>query len=133
MNAFRIISILLFGLILAGCSTKAYVKLPQDTKIQINDGNRQFSQGLVKSRPFFWSKVGGVPYKVIDNNGDLVSEGKLRTRFRVSSIFWPPYAIIYWPLGFGYKCYDISEPTDYPQRCSYDDARKVQLEYRDNR
>lgn len=130
MSAFRLISVLLLGFILAGCSTKAWVKLPQDTKIQVNEG-KQFSQGLMVTRPFFWNKAGGVPYKLINNDGEVIDEGKLRTRFRVSSIFWPPYSIIYWPLGFGSRCYNVAEQS--LQHCTREEERDVRYEYRYNR
>ena len=60
--------------------------------------------GTVTSKPFFWSAAGrppggGIPYK-IEKNGEMIKDGKLCSKFRVVSIFWPPLALIYWPLGY---------------------------------
>ena len=41
----------------------------------------------------------GIPYS-LQKDGKVVKEGKLRTKFRTVSIFWPPFAAIYWPMGF---------------------------------
>jgi len=30
----------------------------------------------------------------------MIKDGKLCSKFRVVSIFWPPFALIYWPLGY---------------------------------
>ena len=36
----------------------------------------------------------------IEKNGEMIKDGKLCSKFRVASIFWPPFALIYWPLGY---------------------------------
>ncbi|MGZ5602355.1 MAG: hypothetical protein ACXWFX_17320, partial [Methylobacter sp.] len=60
--------------------------------------------GKVTTKPFFWTAAGippegGIPYR-LEKGGKVVKEGKLRTKFRTVSIFWPPFAAIYWPMGF---------------------------------
>jgi hypothetical protein len=36
----------------------------------------------------------------------------LRTKFRTVSIFWPPFAAIYWPMGFNPNVtYDLVNDT----------------------
>jgi hypothetical protein len=53
----------------------------------------------VTTKPFFWTAAGGIRYR-LEKGGATIQEGKLRARFRVVSIFWPPLALIYWPIGF---------------------------------
>ena len=46
-------------------------------------------------------------------DGTSVKKGILSTSFRVSSIFWPPYAFIYWPMGLrGGVVYDLVNDTE---------------------
>ena len=52
--------------------------------------------------------AGGIPYK-LEKDGKVVGEGKLQAKFRPVSIFWPPAALIYWPMGFGWGCYDLTK------------------------
>jgi len=59
--------------------------------------------GLVVTAPFFWTAAGvppggGVEYRLL-KGGKVVQQGHLRSKFRVVSIFWPPFAAIYWPMG----------------------------------
>lgn len=70
------------------------------------------SSGNWKTSPFFWSETGGIPYRLTDKNGKVVREGKLKSHFRVASIFWPPAAIIYWPMGFHEHSFDLTKPGD---------------------
>jgi len=56
-------------------------------------------RGIVRTRPFFWSAAGGVPYKLL-KDGQVIKTGKVSGRFRVLSIFSPSFAIFYWPMGF---------------------------------
>jgi hypothetical protein len=128
MSPLRFISFLLLALAITGCSTKAFFKLPEQSTISINERPTQYSQGLVKTRPFFWNRTAGVPYKLTSATGETLSEGKLRTRFRVVSIFWPPYSIIYWPMGFGQRCFDMS--SQQPALCSREDEALLRAEYR---
>ncbi len=96
-----------------GCSTMGKFKIPADTKLTITD--RQLtpsSNGEVSTTPFFWSSIGGAEYKLTDKNGKVIRTGKVKTKFRVVSIFWPPAAIIYWPVGFAGGEFDLTAPGD---------------------
>ncbi|PLX84848.1 MAG: hypothetical protein C0617_06455 [Desulfuromonas sp.] len=98
------------ALFATGCSTSASFKLPPDTEVRVNYKGTDI-HGDVKTRPFFWNATGGVPYELISTapkDNEIVQKGKLPTSFRVVSIFWPPYALIYWPLGFACECYDVT-------------------------
>jgi len=74
------------------------------------------SNGVVVTKPFFWTAAGmppngGVPYKLV-SNGKTIKEGRLRAKFRVVSIFWPPFALIYWPMGLNpHLTYDLVNDT----------------------
>ena len=62
------------------------------------------ANGRVVTKPFFWTAAGvpphaGIPYR-LEQDGKVIDEGRLRAKFRVASIFWPPFAAIYWPMGF---------------------------------
>jgi hypothetical protein len=131
MPAFRLAAFLLLALILGGCSTKAYFKLPEHSTISVNQRSQQHPEGLVKTRPFFWNRTAGVPYRLTSVTGEPLAEGKLRTRFRVVSIFWPPYSIIYWPMGFGQSCYDLS--SHQPAPCAPADLALLKQAYRASR
>ncbi|HSQ41293.1 MAG TPA: hypothetical protein VLM37_03325 [Fibrobacteraceae bacterium] len=64
------------------------------------------------TRPYFWTAAGGIPYR-LEKNGEVIQEGKVPAHFRVVSIFWPPYALIYWPMGFGGdRNYDLTTASD---------------------
>lgn len=128
MSAIRTCALLLFVLATAGCSTSTWLKLPEQSTITINERSKEFSQGLVKTRPFFWDRASGVPYRLSDAQGEVLAEGTLRTRFRVGSIFWPPYAVIYWPMGFAQSCYDLSNET--PDKCSKEDLYALKKAWR---
>ena len=56
------------------------------------------------------------------------TEAELRARFRVASIFWPPFAIIYWPMGFGQRCYDLT--AEQPQTCTHQDLIDLRRDHR---
>jgi hypothetical protein len=107
MKIANIITVILFSLIISGCSTSGYFKVPNDSKLYINNQSLPVqigTNGEVTTRPFFWTVAGippngGIPYR-LEKDGKIIKAGKLRTRFRVVSIFWPPYAFIYWPMGF---------------------------------
>ena len=67
--------------------------------------------GTVVTPPYFWNAIAGIPYRV-ERNGKTVKEGKAKAHFRVVSIFWPPFALIYWPAGFDPNAVtDVSTPT----------------------
>ncbi len=109
MKKIFVVFLLSSAMMLASCSTAAYFKTPEGTKLVLD--HREVTpddDGFVKTRPFFWNNIAGIRYELM-KDGQAVKEGKLKARFRVASIFWPPYAIIYWPVGFGKIDYDLTE------------------------
>ena len=101
----------------SGCSTTARFIIPDNTELIVRGQQAERDvQGVhVRMRPFFWSAFRGIEYQLLQQNSK-VSEGKLSAGFRIASIFWPPYAILYWPAGFRDSCYDLTGPV--PVRCS---------------
>ncbi|MDT4331395.1 hypothetical protein ACQE3E_14365 [Methylomonas sp. MED-D] len=93
-------------MILAGCSTTGHFKVPDGSQLYLYKRPEPVqisANGEVTTKPYFWTAAGmppggGIPYK-LEKNGKVLKEGKLRAKFRVVSIFWPPFAIIYWPIG----------------------------------
>lgn len=117
MKIANTIIVILFLLIISGCSTYGYFKVPGDSKLYINNRSVEIgTDGEVSTRPFFWNAAGippkgGIPYR-LEKDGKAVKSGKLRSRFRFVSIFWPPYAFIYWPIGFNSSItYDLVNDT----------------------
>jgi len=90
----------------AGCSTKGYFKVPEGSELYIYerpDPVTVNADGSVVTKPYFWTAAGfpphgGVPYR-LEKDGEVIKKGKLRAKFRPVSIFWPPGALIYWPMG----------------------------------
>jgi hypothetical protein len=74
------------------------------------------ADGKVTTTPFFWTAAGmppggGIPYS-LEKDGKTIKDGRLRANFRVVSIFWPPFALIYWPMGFNPEItYDLVNDT----------------------
>ncbi len=128
MHALRIAALLLLTLTVAGCSTKAWFKLPEDSTLVISDRPAHNNQGLVSSRPFSWGLTGGIPYRIEDSQANTIRSGKLKSRFRVASIFWPPVGIAYWPMGFGQRCFDLT--GEAPQTCTYQDLVELRQAHR---
>ena len=84
----------------AGCSTTGRFVTPPNTKLVVMGRDVQMeSGGQVTTSPFSWGGAGGIPYR-LEKDGTVVQHGKLRAKFRVASIFWPPFGAIYWPMGF---------------------------------
>ncbi|QBK04458.1 hypothetical protein DW355_06350 [Hylemonella gracilis] len=111
---FTAIAVIGLALILQGCSTRTYVMVPENTKLVLPaKGDTSYVSGQVATRPFSWGQSGGITYQLKKNDTEVVSSGKLKSSFRIASIFWPPVAIAYWPIGFGWHCYDLrgQEPT----------------------
>lgn len=83
-----------------GCTTSGQFELPPNTEIEIYERPPVVpdSTGTIEMKPFFWTAIAGVPYKLYED-GEVVKSGRLKARFRVVSIFWPPFALIYWPAG----------------------------------
>ncbi len=112
-----VVILVVIGLLASGCSTSARFIIPDNTELVVRGqkAERDVQGVYVRMRPFFWTAFGGIDYQLLQQNS-AVREGKLSARFRVVSIFWPPYAIIYWPAGFNYSCYDLSRPV--PVSCA---------------
>jgi len=89
---------------LDGCTTRGHFVIPRDTQLEVyRRPVTPDAEGWVETRPFFWTAagiapVGGVEYRLL-KDGKVLQQGRLRAKFRVVSIFWPPFALIYWPMG----------------------------------
>jgi hypothetical protein len=100
------LSLLLMYLALSACTTTGHFKVPEGSQLYIFERPQPVdikANGEVTTKPFFWTAAGippggGVPYRV-KKNGETLKEGRLRAKFRVVSLFWPPFAAIYWPMG----------------------------------
>jgi len=101
-------------LIVTGCTTSGMFIVPPDTKLYIYKRPEPVviaADGKVTTRPYFWTAAGGVPY-TLEKDGVVIKQGKLRVKFRVVSIFWPPFADIYWPMGLNPSLtYDLVNDT----------------------
>ena len=109
-NGYSLICIMSVAALLTGCSTVGRFKTPEGTSLYIDRNPIPVTlsrDGKVTRRPFFWTAAGGIRYK-LEKDGAVVQTGKLPSRFRVISIFWPPYALIYWPFGFVNYTYDLT-------------------------
>ena len=106
----KILSLTLPLIFIAGCSTTAKIIMPPGTSLILNDHPvKTEADGTLNSRQFSWGTAGGIKYKLV-RGGNVLDEGKLKSHFRVVSIFWPPVAIAYWPMGFEYEQYDLTHP-----------------------
>lgn len=107
----RVLLIAMMALSAIGCSTTGHFKVPAGTDLFVAEQQvPPASYGEYKRRPFFWSKVGGIPY-MLKRGDNVVETGTIGAKFRVVSIFWPPYALIYWPVGFKSEVYDFTTPN----------------------
>jgi len=105
INVFICLGLLV--ILIAGCTTTGNFKIPEGTELYIYERPtpaQVANDGKVKTKPFFWTAIGvppynGIPYR-LEKDGKIIKQGKLRVNFRVVSIFWPPFALIYWPVGF---------------------------------
>jgi hypothetical protein len=116
------ISALLSFLVIAGCSTSASFKIPPNSNLLIQGERAVFESKtdkegypVLETKPYFWNSVAGIKYSLVMND-KVVKEGELSSQFRVVSIFWPPYAFIYWPIGFRLDCYDLTK--DFIAECA---------------
>jgi hypothetical protein len=116
MKNLLLVFILLFA---AGCSTTGHFKVPEGSQLYIYKRSEPVEikpNGEATTKPFFWTAAGmppdgGIPYR-LEKDGQTIKEGRLRTKFRVVSIFWPPFAAIYWPMGFNPNItYDLVNDT----------------------
>jgi len=93
--------------LVTGCSTTGTFDIPEGSELYVYDRPNPVEvgpSGKVTTKPFFWTAAGvppqaGIPYR-LEKDGEVIDQGHLRTKFRVVSIFWPPAAAIYWPMGF---------------------------------
>lgn len=114
----KVISVCVISLsfLMQGCSTSTNIKLPEGSVLKIKRGDELPQQeGKLVRTPLSWSSAGGIPY-AIEKDGKVIQEGKMRAKFRPASIFWPPAAMIYWPMGFRQDCNDLT--VSYPHVCS---------------
>ncbi|MCP4181363.1 MAG: hypothetical protein GY756_26680 [bacterium] len=96
-----------FILVFSGCTTSGYFKVPEKSKLYIYKRPIPViiaADGHVETKPFSWTAAGippegGIPYRLTSDSGKVISEGRLRAKFRPVSIFWPPFAFFYWPMG----------------------------------
>lgn len=94
-------------MMITGCTTTGTFKVPPGADLYIYKRPQPVdvqADGKVTTKPFFWTAAGippdsGIPYR-LEKGGKVLKEGRLRAKFRVVSIFWPPAALIYWPMGF---------------------------------
>lgn len=115
----KIITLIAFALFITGCTTTGNFKVPEGSQLYIYDRPTPVDvspNGTVVTKPFFWSAMGfppngGIPYR-LEKDGQTLKQGRLRAKFRVVSIFWPPFAAIYWPVGFNERVtYDLVNDT----------------------
>jgi hypothetical protein len=104
------------GILASGCSTSARFIIPDNTELVVHGkkASRDEQGVVIKTRPFFWSSFKGIDYQLIGKNS-VVREGKVTAGFRFASLFFPPYAFLYWPAGFQYDGYDLTKPV--PVNC----------------
>jgi hypothetical protein len=107
------------ALMVSACTTTGHFKVPEGSQLYIYERPEPVNikaDGEVTTKPFFWTAAGmppggGVPYR-LEKSGETLKEGKLRAKFRPVSIFWPPFALIYWPMGLNPTItYDLINDT----------------------
>ncbi|MEC9281477.1 MAG: hypothetical protein VX642_02100 [Bdellovibrionota bacterium] len=106
-------TLMLMGLV--GCSTTAKFNVPADTDLYVyNQKVNKAEYENYKRRPYGWGQAAGIRYR-LEKDGKVLEEGTLKSRFRPVSIFWPPAALIYWPMGFvGHNhTYDFTKKDDF--------------------
>jgi len=110
MRSFAVPLVLLAVLVVTGCQTSTRLLLPPKTDILLKGERFQGNQdgyAEVTTTPYFWT---GISYELVQGD-KVVQQGKMPSRFRFVSLLWPPYAILYWPKGFSYNCYDLTKET----------------------
>lgn len=97
-----------------GCTTQGTFIIPEGATLYLYERPEPYTpdaNGLVVAKPFFWTASAGVPYR-LEMNGETLKQGRLRPKFRVVSIFWPPIALLYWPMGLNPDItYDLANDT----------------------
>ena len=111
-----ILIVLLTGT-LSACSTQGTFVIPDGTQLEVYQRPvTPGADGVVVMKPFFWTAAGmppagGVEYRLLKGD-EVVQSGRLRAKFRTVSLFWPPLALIYWPMGFNPNLtYDLVKGT----------------------
>jgi hypothetical protein len=99
------------------CSTRGRFVIPPGTQLEVYERPvTPDASGIVVTAPFFWSAAGiapqgGAPYRLLKGS-EVVQQGRLRVVFRPVSMFWPPFALIYWPMGLNPNItYDLVNGT----------------------
>lgn len=110
----KLLGIICLSIVLGACTTTAKIHIPPGSQLYLYpnpDPVTVNADDSVTTRPYFWTAITGIPYRV-EQNGVVIRKGKLKSRFRPASIFWPPfaYAAIYWPVGFAFREYDLRQP-----------------------
>ncbi len=107
----------LLAVTLAGCTTRGTFVIPEGTELEVYSRPVTVEPGgNAVMRPFAWNAAGvppqgGVPYRLL-KGGEVLQEGRLRAVFRGVSLWWPPMAIFYWPMGLNASItYDLVEGT----------------------
>lgn len=119
----RLLPLLLMLFAFTACQTSAGFMLPPNSSLLINGERVAFNardeNGYPKfeTRPFFWTSIIGIEYAIVQEE-KIVKKDRLPSSFRIASIFWPPYAYIYWPVGFGFDCYDLTDlKKEFIEKC----------------
>jgi hypothetical protein len=114
---------ILAAVIFSGCHTSASFMLPPNTDLVINgervtfDSKDEDGHPRMERSPFFWTSIIGIEYYLLEGD-KVIKKDRLPSEFRIASIFWPPYAYIYWPVGFHFDCYDLTNPTkEFVEKC----------------
>jgi hypothetical protein len=114
MKSSSLIVTIIVMVIIAGCGTSASFMLPPNTALMINDERITFESKDDAGRPkyirtpFFWTSIMGIEYALLQDD-KVIKKDRLPSEFRIASVFWPPYALIYWPVGFRLECYDLTD------------------------
>lgn len=127
----RVGCLAVMAMLAAGCTTRSYVKLPADSVVYLHERQVSWDSGRVVSRPFFWTAFSGVKYEV-EKGSEVTQKGRLATSFRPVALFWPPFAIIYAPMGLKHDCYDFTLGAE-PQACTRDVLTELRTKYRRDR
>lgn len=93
---------------LSACSTTTSFKVPEGAELYVHE--MKVPKGNYHSysrKPYSWGTAGGIKYRLV-KNGKTIEKGTLKSKFRVVSIFWPPVALAYWPMGFAVPHYDLT-------------------------
>lgn len=103
-----------FLMVFSACSTTTSFKVPEGTDLyvyEIKIPKEKYKN--YERKPFSWGASPGVRYR-LEKKGKVIETGTLQPKFRVVSIFWPPVALAYWPMGFVKNhTYDFTEENQF--------------------